>query len=65
MLIYLKQKQNFVWRLHYNDDNIYLFVNGKEIFKFKSDNKNVNFTIQFISEVYLIDLVLMSLEKYL
>ena len=28
--------------LHYNDDNSYLFVNGKEIFKFKADNKNVN-----------------------
>ena len=34
----------------------------------KSLNLNptiVNFTIQFISEVYLMDLVLMSLEKYL
>ena len=33
--------------MHYNDDNSYLFVNGKEIFKFKSDNKNVNFPTQF------------------
>ena len=33
--------------LHYNDDNSYLFVNGKEIFKFKTDNENVNFPIQF------------------
>ena len=28
--------------LHYNADNSYLFVNGKEIFKFKADNKNVD-----------------------
>ena len=33
--------------LHYNGDNIYFFVNGKEIFKFKADNKNVNFPTQF------------------
>ena len=33
--------------LHYNADNIYLFVNEKEIFKFKPDNKNVNFPTQF------------------
>ena len=32
---------------HYNADNSYLFVNGKEIFKFKTDNKNVSFPIQF------------------
>ena len=33
--------------LHYNADNSYLFVNGKVIFKFKTDNKNVNFPTQF------------------
>ena len=33
--------------LHYNADNSYLFVNEKEIFKFKADNKNVNFPTQF------------------
>ena len=36
--------------LHYNSDNSYLFVNGKEIFKFKADNKNVNFPTQFCLE---------------
>ena len=46
-------------RLHYNVDNSYLFVNEKEIFKFKADN------FCFVSEVYLMDLVLLSLEKYL
>ena len=30
--------------------NSYLFVNGKEIFKFKADNKNVNFPTRFCLE---------------
>ena len=33
--------------LHHNADNSHLFVNEKEIFKFKADNKNFNFAIQF------------------
>ena len=33
--------------LYYNSDNSYLFVNGKEIYKFKASNKNVNFPSQF------------------
>ena len=37
----------FYLSLHYDADNSYLFVNGKEIFKFKADNKNVNFPTQF------------------
>ena len=32
---------------HYNADNSYFFVNGKETFKFKSNNKNVNFLTRF------------------
>ena len=32
--------------LHYNADNSYLFHNGKEIVKFKGNNKNVNFATQ-------------------
>ena len=32
---------------HYNADNSYLFLNRKEIVKFKDDNKNVNFPTQF------------------
>ena len=35
---------------HYNANNSYLFVNEKEIFKFKGDNKNVNFPTQFSLE---------------
>ena len=33
--------------MHYNHDNSYLFVNGKEIYKSKADNKNVHFSTQF------------------
>ena len=33
--------------LHLNADNSYLFVDWKEIFIFKTDNKKVNFTTQF------------------
>ena len=32
--------------LHYNANNSYLFVNGKESFKFNTGNKNVNFPTQ-------------------
>ena len=32
---------------HYNADNSYLFVNGKEISAFKADNKNDNFPTCF------------------
>ena len=34
-----KAKEKFCFCLHYNGDNSYLFVNGKEIFKLKADNK--------------------------
>ena len=42
-----KANTKFCLSLHYNDDNSYLFVDGKEIFKFKADNENVNFPTQF------------------
>ena len=38
-----KAKAKFCLSLYYNGDNSYLFVNGKEIYKFKASNKNVNF----------------------
>ena len=33
--------------MRYNGYNSYFFVNGKEIFNFKADNKNFNFSTQF------------------
>ena len=40
---YSKANTKFCMSFHYNGDDSYLFVNGKEIYKFKVDNKNVNF----------------------
>ena len=42
-----KANTKFCLSLHYNPNNSYLFVTGKEIFEFKADNKNVNFPTQF------------------
>ena len=42
-----KANRKFYLSLHYNGVNSYLFVNGKEIFEFQADNKNVNFPTQF------------------
>ena len=42
-----KGNTKFSLSLHCNADNSYLFVKGKEIFKFKVDNKNVSFPAQF------------------
>ena len=42
-----KAKTQFCVSLHYNSDNSYLLVNGKEIYKFKASNKNVNLLFQF------------------
>ena len=44
---FTKSNTRFCLSLHYNADSSYLFVNGKEIFKFKADNKNVIFPTQF------------------
>ena len=44
---FTKLNTKFCLSFHYNADKSYLFVNGKEIFKFKADNKNVNFPTQF------------------
>ena len=47
IFILLDQRQSFCSSLHYNADNSYLFVNGKEIYKFKVSNKNNNFPSQY------------------
>ena len=41
------EKKKICLSLHDNADNSYLFVNGKEIFKFKAENKNVDFPTPF------------------
>ena len=42
-----KANTNFCLSVRYNANNTYLFVNGKDIFKFQADNKNVKFPTQF------------------
>ena len=50
--------------LHYNDDDSYLFVNGKEIYnKSIAVNNNLNFPNQFLSRKHL--KILARLKKYL
>ena len=61
---FTKANTKFCLSLHYNANNSYLFVNGKEIFKFKADNKNINFPTQFHLGI-LMDLALLSLEEFL
>ena len=42
-----KAKKKYCWSLHYNSDSNCLFINGKEIYKSKGSNKNLNFSSQF------------------
>ena len=43
-----KAKTKFCLSFHYSSDNSYLFVNGKEIYEFKTSNEIVNFPSQEI-----------------
>ena len=47
MFNFSKANTKFCLSLYYNADNSYLLVNGKEIFKFKVDNKSVNVPTPF------------------
>ena len=62
---FTKANTKFCLSLRYNADNSYLFVNWKKVFKFKADNKMLTFQLSFFLEVFLMDLVLLRLEKYL
>ena len=55
---FTKASSKFCLSLRYNADNSYLFVNGKEVFKFKAGNCQLS----FVSDLFLMDLVLLSLE---
>ena len=56
IIIFTKSNTKFCLSLPYNDGNNCLFVNGKEIIRFKANNKNVNFLTGFclgsISDVF-------------
>ena len=42
-----KAKTKFFLSFHYNGNNSYLFINVKNIYKFKGNNKNINFPNKF------------------
>ena len=44
---FIKASTKFCISLRYNVNNSDLLVNGKGIFRFKTDNKNLNFPTQF------------------
>ena len=44
---FTKANTRFCLSLNHNADNSYLFVNGKEIFKFNSENEKFNIPTQF------------------
>ena len=46
----IKQTQIFLFEFTYNADNSNLFVNEKEIFKCKADNKNFNLSNSILSK---------------
>ena len=61
----IKANTKSCFSLHYNIDNSYLFVNGKEICKFKASNKNVNFPSQFYQGSISKNLTMLIQKKYL
>ena len=61
-----KANTNIFLSLHYNVDNSYLFVNGKKkSLSLQPTIKMLTFQLNFVTEAYLMDSVLLSLEKYL
>ena len=62
---FTKANTKFCFSIHDNADNIYLFVNGKKYLNLKLKIKMLTFQLNFALEVYWMNLVLMSLEKYL
>ena len=47
LVLILLKKTSFFLSSHYNAGNSHLFIDRKEIFKFKTDNKHVNFSNLF------------------
>ena len=41
LINFKEYNKNFCWSLHYNGANSYLFVNGKEIIKFKAKDSEI------------------------
>ena len=62
---FTKANKKLSFSLHYNADNCYLLVHGKKSLSLKLTTKMLTFQLNFFLEVFLMDLGLLSLEKYL
>ena len=61
---FTKTNKKFSLSLHYNADNSYLFVDETKYLSLKLTMKMLTFQLNFVLEVFLMDLVLLSLQKY-
>ena len=59
-----KANKKFCLNFHYNTDHSYLFVNGEKK-GLKPTIKILTFQHNFVSEAYLMEIVLLSLGNYL
>ena len=62
---FTKANPKFCFCLHYNSDDSCFFVNEKKSLSLKLTIKMLTFQLIFISEACLMDLVILSLQKYL
>ena len=62
---FTKANTKFCLSLHYNADNIICLLMEKKSVNLKPTRKILTFQLNFVLEVFLMDLVLLSLEKYL
>ena len=60
-----KAKTNFCLSVHCKHDNSCLFVNGKKSISLKQTIQMSIFQLNFALGVYIIHLMLLSLEKYI
>ena len=61
---FTKTNKKFSLSFHYNADNSYLFVDETKYLSLKLTMKMLTFQLNFVLEVFLMDLVLLSLQKY-
>ena len=60
---FTKANTKFRLSLHYNTDNSYFLLMEKKSLNLKPTIKILTFQLNFVSDVYLMDLKLLSLEK--
>ena len=65
VLILLKETQNFAWFYTIMLKNVICLLMENKSLNLKLTIKMLTFQLNFLSEIYLMDLVLLSLEHYL